>query len=234
MARPKVPLISRRKSLEAALEIIDREGLEGLSIRRLAEQLGVNGASLYHHFKNKDAIVVGAVELALDKVRTPEEPTESWREWLPGNARRLRAALLEHPHIVPVVVSRRRSGMGVQMLETSADRLMDEGVPSAAVMPLLDALELFAIGSALHEIQHDAVGEEMDDLGGTYPALSKVIADRGLSSDEIFDLVCTSILDAIEQAVQNRQARWLPAQASGDATARRRKAPAKTTRSAKA
>ena len=58
--RPKVPLISKRKTLEAALRIIDAEGLESLSVRRLAIELNVNGASLYHHFKNKEEILVGA------------------------------------------------------------------------------------------------------------------------------------------------------------------------------
>src|SRR5271167_3727180 len=97
MARPKVALISRRRVLETALAIIDEDGLEGLSIRRLAENLGVNGASLYHHFANKDEILVGAAELALADVRTPEESDQDWRVWLPQNARNLRAALLQHP-----------------------------------------------------------------------------------------------------------------------------------------
>jgi len=60
VARPKIPLISKRAALQAALDIIDTEGIDALSIRYLAEKLGVNGASLYHHFQNKDEIVVGA------------------------------------------------------------------------------------------------------------------------------------------------------------------------------
>ena len=153
MVRPKVALISRRKVLETALTIIDQDGLAGLSIRRLADALGVNGASLYHHFENKDEILVGAAELALSEVPTPDESEDNWRHWMSQNARNLRNALLEHPGLVPLIVSKRSLGMGVGMLDTSAERLMAEGVPSAAVMPLLDALELFAIGSALHDTQ---------------------------------------------------------------------------------
>ncbi len=208
VARPRVPLISRRKALEAALKIIDQKGLGALSIRRLADELGVTGASLYHHFANKEAIVVGAAELALAEVRTPEEADEPWREWLPRNARGLRNALLAHPELIPVIVQRRALGVGAQMLDTSAARLIEEGVPSGAVMPLLDALELFAVGSALHESQGEAVehGAAVD----VYPALAKVMADRGLSSDDIFELVTASILDAIDQAVKKRQAQWMP------------------------
>jgi AcrR family transcriptional regulator len=196
--------------LEVALKIIDDEGLDSLSIRRLAEQLNINGASLYHHFANKEAIVVGAAELALEKVRTPERDGQTWREWLPTNARQLREALVEHPHIVPVVASWRRSGLGSKNLDASAALLIDEGVPSAAVLPLLDALELFAIGSALAEIHRDTVDDVPEETKSAFPALARVLADRGLASDEIFDLVCVSILDGIEHAVQERRARWMP------------------------
>lgn len=227
MVRPKVALIARRKVLEAALTIIDQDGLEGLSIRRLADALGVNGASLYHHFENKDEILVGATELALGKVRTPEESDEPWRHWLSQNARNLRNALLEHPGLVPLIVSKRSLGMGVRMLDTSAERLMAEGVPSAAVMPLLDALELFAIGSALHDTQGYSPEDQHDIDSDKYPALAKAMSDSGLSSDEIFDLVTSSILDAIDAAVKVRQARWLPAaQAEGGPAVNGRETPA--------
>lgn len=216
MVRPKVALISRRKVLETALAIIDEDGLDGLSIRRLAHTLGVNGASLYHHFQNKDEILVGAAELALADVRSPEESEDHWRHWMQQNARNLRAALLEHPALLPLIVSKRSLGMGVRMLDKSAARLMEEGVPSAAVMPLLDALELFAIGSVLHETQGYSPEDQHDIDTEKYPALAKAMADRGLSSDEIFDLVTSGILDAIDAAVKERQARWLPtAESSG-------------------
>lgn len=219
MVRPKVALISRRKVLETALKIIDQDGLAGLSIRRLADALGVNGASLYHHFENKDEILVGAAELALSKVRTPEASDEHWRDWMPKNARNLRNALLEHPGLVPLIVSKRSLGMGARMLNTSAERLMAEGVPSAAVMPLLDALELFAIGSALHDTQGYSPEDQHEIDGNKYPAMVKAMSESGLSSDEIFDLVTTSILDAIDAAVKVRQARWLPAGQADDRSA---------------
>jgi len=211
VARPKVALISRRKVLETALAIIDQDGLEGLTIRRLADALGVNGASLYHHFEHKDEILIGAAEFALADVRTPEGSDADWRNWLPENARKLRAALLEHPALMPLIVSKRSLGMGAHMLDTSAERLVQEGVPSAAVMPLLDALELFAIGSVLHETQGYSPEKKHDLETEKYPALAKAMAERGLSSEEIFDLVTASILDAVDAAVKERQARWFPA-----------------------
>jgi AcrR family transcriptional regulator len=199
-------LISRRKALEVALEIIDSDGLDALSIRRLATALGVNGASLYHHFSGKEDIVVGAVDLALAEVRVVGEPGASWRQWLPENARTLRHALLAHPALLPVVVAARSHGLGARLLDASAARLMGDGVPSAVVMPLLDALAAFAISSALHETQSgpdESAAEE-------YPALAKAAAERGLNADQIYDLVITSILQAIDTAVEQHRARWMP------------------------
>jgi TetR/AcrR family tetracycline transcriptional repressor len=206
VVRPKVPLISRRRALEIALEIVDSDGLDALSIRRLATAMGVNGASLYHHFSSKEDIVAGVVDLALAEVRGVGEPSASWRTWLPENARSLRHALLTHPALLPVVVAARSHGLGARLLDATAARLMGEGVPSAVVMPLLDALAAFAISSALHETRSG----DPDESAEEYPALAKAAAERGLSADQIYDLVIASILQAIDTAVEQQRARWMP------------------------
>jgi AcrR family transcriptional regulator len=211
VVRPKVPLLSREQVLRTAIEIIDRDGLDGLSIRRLAAVLGVNGTSLYHHFTSKHEIVVGAAELALAEARPSITPGGGWRQWLPEHARGLRKALRAHPALLPVMARRRASGPAAAQLNGLAERMMAEGLPSAAVMPLLDALEQFTIGSVLHET--DADGTDVDRQGtpgGEYPALAKAVSERGLTADEIYDLVTRGILDAIDVAVKQHQARWLP------------------------
>jgi AcrR family transcriptional regulator len=196
MARPKIPLISRRKAVEEALKIIDTEGLDAFSIRRLAERLGVNGASLYHHFANKEEIVVRAAELALADVRTPEASEETWHIWLPRNAKLLGLAIREHPELVPVIVSRSTLGMGSRGMEATAARLVEEGVPIGAVLPLLEALEIFAIGAAIHETR------DHDEQSVLDPASMLVQADhsRSLSFDEVYDIVSTAIVESIAAA----------------------------------
>lgn len=216
LARPKEALISRRRSLEAALEIIDNEGLAALSIRRLADKLGVNGASLYHHFENKDEIITGAARLALEDVRAPDMESVSWREWLPQNARELRAALLLHPEIIPVVIGRSGVGLGPKRLDLSAKQLISEGVPSAAVMPMIEALELIAVGSALHESRSEGGDGTAALSNGEYPVLITVLRERGFSSEEIFDVIVSSVIGAFEEAIRERQARWLPTSAVSD------------------
>lgn len=209
MARPRKPLISRRGALEAALRIIDSEGLDSLSIRGLGDDLGVNGASLYHHFANKEEIVVGATQLALSAVVPDIDPSLSWRTWLPETARRYRQALAAHPNVLPVIVRKRELGMGLQMLETAVTRLLDEGVPSAAVLPLLDAIELFVVGSALHEADSGRDHSSSSAFSGS-AVLVQITNDAGLTPDEIFDLVVESIIEGIERAIDERLARWTP------------------------
>ncbi|WP_375476502.1 TetR/AcrR family transcriptional regulator [uncultured Jatrophihabitans sp.] len=218
MARPKVPLISRRTAVEAALEIIDDEGLDALSIRRLADRLGVNGASLYHHFANKEEIVVKAAELALAKVRTPETTDESWHVWLPRNAHLLAAAVRQHPELVPVIVRRSELGMGNLMMESSAARLVDEGVPIGAVVPLLDALETFAIGAAIHQTRGDDTPVESADDSSV---LSRAVAQQSLTFDEMYDVVSVAIVESVAAAVAAKKPRRAakPRAASGGSAA---------------
>ena len=84
----------RTRALEEALRIADSEGLDALSIRRLADGLGVKGASLYHHFKDKDEILDGVAFLALSDLGPPDDEALPWIDWLLQVARSYRQALL--------------------------------------------------------------------------------------------------------------------------------------------
>jgi len=211
VARPKVPLISKRKALEVALDIIDNEGIEALSIRRLAERLKVNGASLYHHFENKEEIVVGAAKLALEQVRTPQTHDEPWRVWILRNARRLRQAFREHPDLVPVMLRRQPLGIGSSQMDATVALLEEENVPTGAIAPMLEALELYAIGSALHESRGDAAGPTHDIDPSKTPHLTRAFAQRALSADEIFDTVCEKIIDTVVMTTIERGGSISPA-----------------------
>jgi TetR/AcrR family tetracycline transcriptional repressor len=194
MARPKVPLISKRKALQTALDIVDNEGIEALSIRRLADGLKVNGASLYHHFENKDEIVVGVAMLALEQVRTPQSRDEPWRVWILRNARALRQAFLDHPDLVPVMLRRDLLGIGAAQLDATVALLEEEGVPIGAIRPMLEAIELFAMSSAMQ----DAASADPPLVDAEKaPHLARATATSALSPDEIFDAVCEKIIDTV-------------------------------------
>jgi AcrR family transcriptional regulator len=199
-------LISKRKALEVALDIIDNEGIESLSIRRLAERLKVNGASLYHHFENKEEIVVGAALLALEDVRTPQTHDEPWRVWILRNARRLRQAFRHHPDLVPVMLRRQPLGIGAAQMDATVALLEEEGVPIGAIAPMLEALELYAIGSALHETRGDGASVGYDHDPDKSPHLIHAMEQRALTADEIFDTVCEKIIDTVVMTTIERGA----------------------------
>lgn len=204
MARPKVPLISKRKALEVALDIIDTEGIDALSIRRLADRLKVNGASLYHHFENKEEIVVGAAMLALEEVRTPQTHDEPWRVWILRNAGRLREAFRRHPDLVPVMLRRQPLGIGTAQLDATVRLLEDEDVPTGAIAPMLEALELYAIASALHETRGDTPIIDQEHDTAKAPNLARAINQRAVSAEAIFEIVCEKIIDSVVAATEEQ------------------------------
>ena len=95
--------LSRALVLRAAVDLADREGLDALTMRRLAQELGVEAMSLYHHLANKDAILDGAVEVvvdeiveAVDHVDAPS-PAVDWQAAMRGRILAAREVLLRHP-----------------------------------------------------------------------------------------------------------------------------------------
>ncbi|NUU20624.1 MAG: helix-turn-helix transcriptional regulator, partial [Streptomycetaceae bacterium] len=68
MGRPRQPLLSRDRIVAAALAIVDDEGLDAVSTRRLAAELGVSGPALYNHFGTKDELIDAVVDSVLGEV----------------------------------------------------------------------------------------------------------------------------------------------------------------------
>ena len=203
MARPKTPLISRRAALEAALDIVDREGLDALSIRRLGDAMNVNGASLYHYFKSKNDILIGITQLALEDVTAPRSDSASWRSWLPANAERTRRVLVAHPELIPLMLERSRLGIGERELSASVRRMEDEGVPLEAIAPLIHSLELLAILSAQQEVAAAERASTPTGRSGSEEvgALQRAEAASGLNGDELFEVLATAAVNTIEMAV---------------------------------
>ncbi|MFI0450225.1 TetR/AcrR family transcriptional regulator C-terminal domain-containing protein [Actinomadura sp. 6N118] len=99
--QPRVPL-SRRRVLRAAVELADRDGLDSLTMRRLAQEVGAEAMSLYHHVANKEAVFDGVVEVilgeimaAVDEVEAPS-PEEDWQAALRARILAAREVLLRH------------------------------------------------------------------------------------------------------------------------------------------
>jgi len=205
MGRPKRALISRTATLKVALRIIDEEGLDELSIRRLGREFNVQGISLYHHFKNKDDILAGVCELALSNVRTPSSSDGDWREWLVQNAMAYRQALQAHPNLIPVLMRRHPLRIGLAEHNATAGLLSVQGVPAGAIMPLVEALEELALGSASYQsaVDNDA---QSDLWKEKYPYLYHLSRKVIVSKDGIFNVMARAAVDAIVTAAEEAEA----------------------------
>ena len=97
----RVPL-SRERVLREAIRLADESGLDALTMRRLAQQLGVEPMSIYYHVRGKDAVVTGALDLIFEDVsaaatRATTPPPASWREHLRARILAARDVLQDHP-----------------------------------------------------------------------------------------------------------------------------------------
>ncbi len=97
-------------ALKAAVRIADTDGIEGLSMRRLARELGCEAMSLYHHFAHKDAILDRMVEHVFEQFDAPRSGV-AWRPALRNRMRSMRRALLRHPWAVRLLDSRTTPSM---------------------------------------------------------------------------------------------------------------------------
>lgn len=97
-------VLGRERILQAALALIDEKGLATFNIRALATALGVYPAAIYWHVPSRDALVAGAIALALDSVGR-NLPEGTWQLRLAALMRGFRDALRAHPHLAPAVAS---------------------------------------------------------------------------------------------------------------------------------
>jgi TetR/AcrR family transcriptional regulator, tetracycline repressor protein len=95
--------LSRRRILRAAMRLADRHGIEALSMRRLADELGAGTMSLYGYVPSKDALLKGIVEIVLADVEVPPEDLTDWRERLKHILRSFRQVAHRHPCVIALI-----------------------------------------------------------------------------------------------------------------------------------
>jgi AcrR family transcriptional regulator len=111
-APPPRPPLSRDRVLEAAVALADRDGLAALTMRNLASELDVEAMSLYHHVRNKDAVLDGVVELVVTEINDAVAPLPrpaspgGWRSATRERILTARRVLLAHPWAPEVLETR--------------------------------------------------------------------------------------------------------------------------------
>lgn len=104
MSQVRRPL-SRERILAAALELIDQDGLDALTMRGVAKRLDVEAMSLYHHVPNKEAILDGVFDLLIAKADLPEGEVTA-TDWIRGTGAGFRRLAQQHPRTFPLLTSR--------------------------------------------------------------------------------------------------------------------------------
>lgn len=138
--------------LDAALAIADEHGLDAVSMRAVAQRVGVTAMALYPHFSGKDALLDGLVGRVLSEL-TPPSGTASWQERLYALAHAVRDLAHRHPAVVPLLFSRPAvTADAVRVVDTIYQALLDAGVPEAQVARLERLVSTFVLGYAISEV----------------------------------------------------------------------------------
>jgi AcrR family transcriptional regulator len=149
IGEPRVPL-SKDRVLRAAIEIGDKEGLEALTMRRLAQQLGVEAMSLYYHVANKDELLKGMVDLVAEEIEVPTGGAD-WKAAIRNSAISFHNALRRHRWATSLMTSG-PPGVGPSQLrysDTLLKRLREAGLSPDLTHHAYHALDSHVIGSTL-------------------------------------------------------------------------------------
>ena len=201
MARPRIPLISRERAVEAALGIIEQEGLESLTLERLAKTLGVRAPSLYHHFADKTDILEAAARALLVEVSLGAEPAVTdWRSWFRDLTLRTYRHVLTRPRAAKLLVEHFPTSLVFPAHEIGSRVLGDAGVPPDAIATVLRALEKLTFGLILAdaaEVIARREGREDEVDGGRWPLYRAALDVNRRSGEQMLAETLEVFLDGV-------------------------------------
>lgn len=144
--------LNRARILAAALELVDMDGLEALTMRRLAEQLEVDPMSIYNHVDGKDALLDGLAEALWAEVSLGESAGE-WQETLRSLAIALRQLAHAHPHAYGLLFGRGiLPGSSLLAIDTVMKAVEGAGMNRRQAAELIRMLVAYAVGYAMLEL----------------------------------------------------------------------------------
>lgn len=197
MARPRVPLLSRERIREAALALIDRDGLAEVSMRKLAAELGVQAASLYGHYPNKDDLLDDIATGIMSAVDTSAFETEPWDAALAAWARSYRSALVAHPNFVPYLAAGPgRRAENLRAADAVHGGLVGAGWPPRYATMIGAATRYLVMGSTVGSFA-GGFADDVQVYRDRYPHLNQAHRLRAVAQeidDDSFELALTSFI----------------------------------------
>ena len=178
------PSDAQQRIIDAALDLLDEDGLADLSLRKLAGTLDMQAPALYWYFKSKEALIDYMAEAILHaefKDLSPRGEDESWQDWLVQTCVRLRSAMRSRrdgarvvagAHLYPAVTL-------IKLFETSMESLTTAGIDAQHANLIISTAVHFVFGNVIEEQSSPSLNEIKDivfgDMFKDYPLMAKSV-----------------------------------------------------------
>jgi AcrR family transcriptional regulator len=206
--RPSEPL-SRERIADAAMALVDREGLDALSFRRLAADLGCEAMSIYHHVPSKAHLMDTLIDIMLAEIVVPTAAAEAdWMERLRMSAHSFRAMALKHPEFFSYFAVHRLNTMrGVTFIDAVIGILREAGFSDGDAARYFREIGYYLTGAALDETAGYAKGPSAVEPVGEAVIMSSFAHLAAAAPyfqpkhfQETFEVGLEMLLDAIQRA----------------------------------
>lgn len=189
--------LTRRRVLSAALDVIDRDGLDGFTMRRLGAALGVEAMAVYRHVPSKAALLDGVIEAMLAELNVGDPMPADWRGALSTLARRHRALERRHPGAYALLAGMPAAAYAAArpVVADILSSLAEGGFAGRDAARALRLVVRFTIGFALTRPSGDVPPPHSDPLG---PVLAG-LADPA-EEDRLFEVGLAALLDGLAPA----------------------------------
>jgi AcrR family transcriptional regulator len=203
------PALSLELIVATAIRMADADGLDRLSMRRLGQELSVEAMSLYHHLRDKDALLDAMIDVVFVEIEIPTAP--SWRDGLRQRADSQRAALHRHRWALQVLESRSHPGLAtLQHHDQVLGYLRAAGFGVRATGSVFSLIDAYVFGFLLTELQlpfdadsAPAIASDLLPLSAQFPHfgeyLKEVILAGPYDYAEEFHIGLEVVLDAAER-----------------------------------
>jgi AcrR family transcriptional regulator len=218
------PRLAPGRIVAAAMAVADAEGLAGLSMRRVATEIGVATMSLYRHVADKDDLLLKMMDAAFGECRFPARPTDGWREQLELAARTLWAMFQRHPWLAPALSVTRPQPIasGLACTEWVLSALDGRGLDPSTMITIHITLVNYVRGTAVNlELEADAEAasglnsEEWLDTQvpamrsivevGRFPVFERLTAtDYDFNLENLFEFGLQRLLDGLTALIDGR------------------------------
>lgn len=205
------PRFTREELARRALAIMDAHGTEALTMRRLAEELGMGTMALYRYFPSKNDLMDAAIDVAAPEVELPELGAAPWKEQLADLARALFHAGLRHPSVARERFDRPLQSPGaMRITDRAIALLLEAGLSKRDAVAAFKALLVLTLGAAAFaasesrpEVRQKAGERHSSTPAEELPAMSAVAGEltAALGGDQTFELGLQALLDGIELRV---------------------------------